>query len=1544
MKLAERVGTNMSKLNESQTEAILACLCGLKCDHKPSVELIWGPPGTGKTKILSVMLVTLLKMNYRTLICAPTNVAIKEVASRVVKLVRDSLEAESEKGDLFCSLGDVLLLGNKDRLKVDSDIEEIYLDYRVKRLTECISPCTGWRHWLSSMIDFLEDCVSQYHIFVENESIRAKENRHEDEATKVEDKSFLEFARDRFKSIASSLRKCICIFFIHLPRRFIQEHNFQYMVDLNQLLDSLETLLFQEKVVSDELEGLFLHKKAVEDSCESFVDTAPLPRMRSLCLFVLKTLRQSLEELGLPSVMNEDSVTAFCFQMASLVFCTASTSYKLHSVDMKPLSLLVIDEAAQLKECESIIPLQLPGVSHAILLGDECQLPATVTSKVSDEAGFGRSLFERLSSLGHSKHLLNMQYRMHPSISIFPNSNFYFNQILDAPRVKSKHYERQYLPAPMFGPYSFINVVGGKEELDDVGHSQRNMVEVAIAMKIVQSLYKAWNASKTKLSIGVVSPYAAQVVTIQDKLGRKYENLDGFAVKVKSIDGFQGGEEDIIIISTVRSNKGGSIGFMSSPQRTNVALTRARHCLWILGDERTLTKSESVWEALVRDAKDRQCFFNADEDDNIAKTIFDVKKELDQLDDLLNADSMLFSSARWKVLFSDNFRKSFKKLKSSRLKKSVMNLLCKLSSGWRPKRNVDSVCGSSSQIMKQFKVEGLYVVCTIDIVKDSKYVQVLKVWDILPLDEIPKLVRRLESIFAMYTDEFISRCKEKSTEGNVEAPMSWVTSYDIVRFKDLSKSELGTDSSAGAIDGRSYVENSKVSESLLLMKFYSLSSGVVNHLLSDLDGQELDLPFEVTDEELEIIQFCRSSFIIGRSGTGKTTVLTMKLFQKEQQHYIASEGFHAGENSAATHLSQTKQVSECIRETNLRQLFVTVSPKLCHAVKQHVNQLTSFARGGSYSSEISLIDIDDMSQFKDIPDSLVDIPAKKYPLVITFHKFIMMLDGTLGNSYFDRFHDLWDSCCDKSRSSRSIALQTFIRTKEVNYNRFCSLYWPHFNTQLTKELDPSQVFTQIISHIKGGVRAGEALDHKLSRGDYVSLSEGRVSTLNEQKRDKIYDIFQDYEKMKTEYGDFDLADLVIDLHHRLKDEKLEGDKMDFVYIDEVQDLTIKQIALFKYICRNIEEGFVFSGDTAQTIARGIDFRFEDIRSLFYNDFILQSESDGSARRKEKGLVSEIFNLRQNFRTHAGVLKLAQSVIDLLCHFFQNSIDILKPETSLIYGEAPVLLEPGNEENAIVTIFGNCGNADGKIVGFGAEQVILVRDDSARVEISAYIGKQALVLTILECKGLEFQDVLLYNFFGSSPLRNQWRVLYEFMKKQNLLDSTISKSFPNFSNAKHNILCSELKQLYVAITRTRQRLWICENTEELSKPMFDYWKKRCLVQVRKLDDSLAQAMQVASSPEEWKARGIKLYWENNYEMATMCFERAGDTMWEKRAKAAGLKAAADRMRVSNPEMFRTVLREAAEIFDSIGRAESAAECFCDLGEYERAGMISFPLNM
>lgn len=113
-----------------------------------------------------------------------------------------------------------------------------------------------------------------------------------------------------------------------------------------------------------------------------------------------------------------------------------------------------------------------------------------ILSKVSNEAGFGRSLFGRLSSLDHPKHFLNIQYRMHPAISSFPNLHFYLNQIVDAPNVDRKDYKKKFLLGSMFGPYSFINVIGGREESDDAGRSRKNMVEVAVVMKILKNCFK----------------------------------------------------------------------------------------------------------------------------------------------------------------------------------------------------------------------------------------------------------------------------------------------------------------------------------------------------------------------------------------------------------------------------------------------------------------------------------------------------------------------------------------------------------------------------------------------------------------------------------------------------------------------------------------------------------------------------------------------------------------------------------------------------------------------------------------------------------------------------------------------------------------------------------------------------------------------------------------------------------------------------------------------------------------------------------------------
>ncbi|KAM6546617.1 hypothetical protein CsatB_027353 [Cannabis sativa] len=1068
---------------------------------------------------------------------------------------------------------------------------------------------------------------------------------------------------------------------------------------------------------------------------------------------------------------------------------------------------------------------------------------------------------------------------------------------------------------PLFKPYSFINISSGKEQMDDLQHTWKNMLEVAVVIRLVHNLYREWKGLRQQLNVTITSPYEAQLVEIKEKIGQNYNKYNGFSVKVIGVEELQGyKEEDILVLSMVTSNSDGSNHLFSDLDRVKLVFASARNSLWILGNETTLLRRDSVWKSILCDAKDRKCFFDAEEDKDLCQFIIEVKKELNQLDELFDADSFLFKNAKWKVLFSDNFKKSFEKIKSSQMRKLVVNMLLRLANGWRPKRRntTNITCDKSKQNLKQFKVKSMYIICSIDIVKEHRYIQVLKVWDLLPLVEVQELVNRLDTIFLTYTDDFIRRCKVKHVEGDLEIPMSWETSCGIVRDKK-------------SIPGEAEVEVSQVSVGLLQMKFYALSSGMVDQLLSSCDGTELVLPFELTSQEMEIINFDKTSFVLGRSGTGKSTVIVRKLVQREQLHHIALEGFHESNVcSLREHgIIDDEKVSNA-DENFLRQIFVTLNPRLCYAVKQQVSRLKRYAYYGGNSIEDSSFVPLEYIDF--IPDSFLDLPRKEYPLVITLHKFLMMLDGTIGNSFFNRFPETRGQYFRNKRSRRkSMALESFIRLNEVNFNKFIISYWPHFNMDLTNGFEPSQVFIEIMSHLKGGLKSGNLSDGNLSQKDYILKSNSRVSNFSNDERKKIYDIFLQYEKLKTVNGEYDVADLVCDLHYRFNGETYEGDKLDFVYIDEVQDLTMGQIALFKYICKNVDDGYVFCGDTAQTIAKGVDFRFEDIRCLFYREFLYG--------KGEKGLITDIFQLSQNFRSHAGVLNLAQSVTNLLYHFFPLSIDVMRPETSLINGETPLLVEV-HGENEFASMF-NDGEG-GKLVGFGAEQAILVRDDNTKNEVLKYVGKHALVLTISECKGLEFQDVLLYNFLSSSPIKNQWRVIYEFMKEHNIISHEVPTSLHSVNEAKHSLLCSELKQIYVAVTRTRQRLWIFEN--ELSHPMCDYWKEQNIVKVRGLDHCLMKEIQVASSFEEWRSRGMKFFHGQNYGSARMCFGRAGDELWEKRAEAAELRTVALCMSGSNSKLVDTYLRRAAEIFESISLYEQAAQSYYDAKEYIKAGEI------
>ncbi|VAH50205.1 unnamed protein product [Triticum turgidum subsp. durum] len=706
------LGLEKFNLNDSQLNAVADCVSVME-NHSPSLKLIWGPPGTGKTKTISTILWAMLIKGLKTLTCAPTNTAVLEVASRIVRLV-----GESSDGSV-CFLNNIVLFGNKERMKIDGDhdLSTVFLDSRAKRLSSCFVPHTGWRHCLCSLIDLIENPVTRYKLHIEH-ILREKEisEKHGDKRLQRKDAHslrpryplghvvapfslfcktihnrsegdeeechkegwhdyeammeafrevpFEKYLKDRYNKLSEDLCCCIEILYNDYPRSSEAEQSFQCMLEVLELIEILHAFINRDRGNDDIWSEELLEGKVEEDSnpiswpeklaCvrTNTCSKSKFKLARSLCVQELRYLRKNLE---LPNYYTKREIQLHLLQSAKCILCTVSSSFTLYgvlmddssSVKLNPLELLIVDEAAQLKECETLIPLQLPGIKQAVFIGDEYQLPALVKSKISDNAKFGRSVFERLSMLGYSKHLLNVQYRMHPEISKFPVVTFYDGKISDGPNVTTKSYEKRFLASKIFGSYSFINADGGHETTEKHGRSLKNTIEAAAVSRIVQRLFKESFSTGIKISVGVVSPYNAQVRAISEKLGKSYDRYDGFSVKVKSVDGFQGAEEDIIIISTVRSNKAGSVGFLTNMQRTNVALTRAKHCLWIVGNGTTLSNSKSVWQNIVKDAQDRDCYFDADEDKDLSNAVIKAVIELDDADNLVKMDSLHISKPRF---------------------------------------------------------------------------------------------------------------------------------------------------------------------------------------------------------------------------------------------------------------------------------------------------------------------------------------------------------------------------------------------------------------------------------------------------------------------------------------------------------------------------------------------------------------------------------------------------------------------------------------------------------------------------------------------------------------------------------------------------------------------------------------------------------------------------------------------------------------------------------------------------------------------------------
>lgn len=270
------------------------------------------------------------------------------------------------------------------------------------------------------------------------------------------------------------------------------------------------------------------------------------------------------------------------------------------------------------------------------------------------------------------------------------------------------------------------------------------------------------------------------------------------------------------------------------------------------------------------------------------------------------------------------------------------------------------------------------------------------------------------------------------------------------------------------------------------------------------------------------------------------------------------------------------------------QLMVTASPILCSAISRSYENMRSTHLASMKNPSLA----QERSKKRDESKQLlnfVQCSTSDFPMIITFSKFLKMLDNSLSVSFDSTKSDpMDDEEGDDDEDMDDTAEETYPVAKancrhEVDYDRFVNHYFPRFDSHIAFDVD--QIYIEIMSFIKGSLQALHTKRGYLSLSQYLHLSEGRNSTLTIEQREVVYQAFEKYEKIKnTYYRDFDMLDVVFFVYSSLSKTPYAGIPMTSVYIDEVQDLTPAQLALFQFVCPNLK-GFVFAGDTAQTVSR-----------------------------------------------------------------------------------------------------------------------------------------------------------------------------------------------------------------------------------------------------------------------------------------------------------------------------------------------------------------------
>ena len=334
---------------------------------------------------------------------------------------------------------------------------------------------------------------------------------------------------------------------------------------------------------------------------------------------------QKMDRLKSRAAEIEIRINAELFGEARVIACTLVGSAH-HLLEGMKFGTLFIDEAAQALEAACWIPMKR--ASRVILAGDHCQLPPTVKSIAALRAGLGKTLMERIAeNKPEVVTLLKIQYRMNDEIMRFSSDWFYGGKVESAPQIKyrsvldydhpitwidTSNEENQITiegedapedPASASSAANQNSDLNFKEQFVGESFGRINKAEAELTLLTLAEYFTKIGKQRVleeRIDVGIISPYRAQVQYLK-KLIKKYEFFKPYRrlISVNTVDGFQGQERDVILISLVRSNDEGQIGFLKDLRRMNVAMTRARMKLIILGNKDTMTKHpfyKKLWE------------------------------------------------------------------------------------------------------------------------------------------------------------------------------------------------------------------------------------------------------------------------------------------------------------------------------------------------------------------------------------------------------------------------------------------------------------------------------------------------------------------------------------------------------------------------------------------------------------------------------------------------------------------------------------------------------------------------------------------------------------------------------------------------------------------------------------------------------------------------------------------------------------------------------------------------------------------------------------